>query len=57
MSTSCGESRRTKKWTKKLFFHLTVLAIVIVLIIHRSWRIYDNTDFREQLMRYLVLVD
>jgi hypothetical protein len=35
-------SRRTKKWTKKLFFHLTVLAIVVVPIIHRCWRIYDK---------------
>jgi hypothetical protein len=43
MSTSCGMSRRTKKWAKKLFFYLTILAIVIVLIIiHTSWRIYDK---------------
>jgi hypothetical protein len=41
MSASCGLSRRTKKWAKKLF-HLAVLAIVMVLIIHRSWMIYDK---------------
>jgi hypothetical protein len=42
LATICDVSRRTKKWAKKLFFHLTVLAIVIVLIIHRFWGIYDK---------------
>jgi hypothetical protein len=56
MSTSYGMSRRTWKWTKKLFFRLTDLIIVNVLIIHRSYMGTSHTKFRKQLTTDLILL-
>jgi hypothetical protein len=36
MVNSYGIARRTWKWTKKLFFHLTDMTIVNAFLIHKS---------------------
>jgi hypothetical protein len=34
---SYGITRRTWKWTKKLFFHLTDMAILNAFLLHKRW--------------------
>jgi hypothetical protein len=52
MATSYGMCRRTWKWTKKLFFHLTDLVIVSAMIVHWSCGgIMTHKKFREQLIK------
>jgi len=36
MVNSYGTARRTWKWTKKLFFHLTDMTILNAFLIHKS---------------------
>jgi len=36
MVNSYGIARRTQKWTKKLFFHLTDMTITNAFLIHKS---------------------
>ena len=37
MANSYGISRRTWKWTKKLFFHLTDMTILNAFLLHKTW--------------------
>jgi hypothetical protein len=50
-------SRRTLKWTRKLFFHLTYLVIVNMLIICRfCGQIMTPKKSEEQLIGDLILL-
>ena len=37
MVNAYGIARRTWKWTKKLFFHLTDMAILSGFLFHKTW--------------------
>ena len=53
---SYGIARRTWKWTKKLFFHLTDMTILNAILIHRSCGgKMKHKNFREILVRKLII--
>jgi len=55
MVNSYGISRRTWKWTKKLFFHLTDMTILNAFLIHKSCGgKLMHKKFREILVRELI---
>ena len=56
MANSYSISRRTFKWTKKLFFHLLDLAILNCYILHSSCqgKRISHTDFRFTLVRNML---
>ena len=56
MANSYSTSRRTFKWTKKLFFHLLDLAILNSYILHSSCggRKISHRDFRFTLVRKML---
>jgi len=56
MFNSYGIARRTWKWTKKLFFHLTDMTILNPFLIHKSCggKMMHKT-FREILVRELII--
>ena len=50
-----GIARRTWKWTKKLFFHLTYMAILNAFLIHKTCGgKMTLKSFREVLVRNLI---
>ena len=56
MVTSYGIARRTWKWTKKLFFHLTDMTILNAFLIHKSCGgKMTHKVFRETLVRELII--
>ena len=55
MVNSYGTARRTWKWTKKLFFHLTDMTILNAFLIHKSCGgKMTHKKFREILVRELI---
>jgi len=57
MVNSYGIARRTWKWTKKLFFHLTDMTILNAFIIHKSsGGKMTHKSFREVLVRDLIIL-
>jgi len=56
MANSCMASRRTWKWTKKLFFHLLDLAIVnsYILLSSCGGKKISHRDFRLTLIREML---
>ena len=57
MVNSYGISRRTWKWTKKLFFHLTDMTILNAFLIHKSsGGKMTHKSFREVLVRDLIIL-
>ena len=57
MVNSYGIARRTWKWIKKLFFHLTDMTILNALIIHKSsGGKMTHKSFREVLVRDLIIL-
>ena len=56
MVNSYGIARRTWKWTKKLFFHLTDMTILNALLIHNSCGSkMTHKNFCEILVRELII--
>ena len=56
MVNSYGNARRTWKWTKKLFFHLTDMTILNAFLIHKSCGgKMPHKKFREILVRELII--
>jgi hypothetical protein len=56
MVISYGTARRTWKWTKKLFFHLTDLTILNTFLIHKSCGgKMRHKKFCEMLIRELII--
>jgi len=56
MVNSYGIARRTWKWTKKLFFHLTDMTILNAFLIHKSCGgKVTHKVFREILVRKLII--
>ena len=56
MVNGYGTARRTWKWTKKLFFHLTDLTILNALLIHKSCGgKMTHKHFRGILVRELII--
>jgi hypothetical protein len=56
MDNSYGIVRRTWNWTKKLFFHLTDMTILIAFLIHKSCGgKLTHKHFREVLVRELII--
>jgi hypothetical protein len=56
MVNSYGIARRTWKWTKKLFLHLTDMTILNAFIIHKSCGgKMTHKNFREVLVRELII--
>jgi len=56
MVNSYGIARRTWKWTKKLFFHLTDMTILNAFLIHKSCGgKMTHKKFREILVRELII--
>ena len=56
MVNSYGIARRTWKWTKKLFFHLTDMTILNAFLIHKSCDgKMTHKNFREILVRELII--
>ena len=56
MVNSYGIARRTWKWTKKLFFHLTDMTILNTFLIHKSCGgKMTHKNFRENLIRELII--
>src|SRR5215510_15307345 len=57
MVNSYGIARRTWKWTKKLFFHLTDMTILNAYIMHKSsGGKMTHKGFREVLVRDLIIL-
>jgi len=57
MVNSYGITRRTWKWTKKLFFHLTDMTILNAFVIHKSsGGKMTHKSFREVLVQDLILL-
>jgi len=57
MVYSYGIARRTWKWTKKLFFHLTDMTILNAFIIHKSsGGKITHKNIREVLVRDLIIL-
>jgi hypothetical protein len=55
MVNSYGIARRTWKWTKKLFFHLTDMAILNAFLLHKTCcGKMTHKRFREVLVRNLI---
>jgi len=55
MVNSYGIARRTWKWTKKLFFHLTDVTILSAFLLHKKCGgIMKHKSFREVLVRNLI---
>jgi hypothetical protein len=55
MVNSYGIARRTWKWTKKLFFHLTDMAILNAFLFHKTCGgKMTHKRFREVLVRNLI---
>src|SRR5215469_5043098 len=55
MVNSYGIARRTWKWTKKLFFHLTDMAILNAFLLHKTCGgKMKHKRFREVLVRNLI---
>ena len=56
MVNSYGIARRTWKWTKKLFFHLTDMTILNTFLIHKSCGgKMTHKNFRENLVHKLII--
>ena len=56
MVNSYGIARRTWKWTKKLFFHLTDMTILNAFLIHKSCGgKMTHKNFREILVQELII--
>jgi len=56
MVSSYGIARRTWKWTKKLFFHITDMTIRSAFLIHKSCGgKVTHKYFRERLVRELII--
>ena len=56
MVNSYGIARRTWKWTKKLFFHLTDMTILNAFLIHKSCGgKMTHKNFHENLVRELII--
>ena len=56
MVNSYGIARRTWKWTKKLFFHLTDMTILNAFLINKSCGgKMTHKNFREILIRELII--
>ena len=56
MVNSYGIARRTWKWTKKLFFHLTDMTILNAFLIHKSCGgKMTHKIFRENLVREFII--
>jgi hypothetical protein len=56
MVISYGIARRTWKWTKKLFFHLTDMTILNAFLIHKSCGgKITHKKFRDKLVRELII--
>jgi len=55
MVNSSGIARRTWKWPKKLFFHLTDMTILNVFLIHKSCGKMTHKNFREILVCELII--
>jgi len=56
MVNSYGTAHRTRKWTKKLFFHLTDMTILNAFLIHKSCGgKMKHKNFHEILVRELVI--
>ena len=57
MVNSYGITRRTWKWTKKLFFHLTDMTILNAFVIHKSsGGKMTHKSFREVLVWDLIIL-
>ena len=55
MANSYGIARRTWKWTKKLFFHLTDMTILNAFLLHKTCGgKMTHKRFREVLVRNLI---
>jgi len=55
MANSYGIARRTWKWTKKLFFHLTDMTILNAFLFHKTYGgKMTHKRFREVLVRNLI---
>jgi len=56
MVNSYGIAHRTWKWTKKLFFHLTEMAILNIFLIHKSCGgKMAHKNFRDILVHELII--
>lgn len=55
MANSYGISRRSWKWTNKIFFHLLDISILNAFLLHKSAKgKLSHKHFREQLVRDLI---